>query len=324
MRFKNTIQFAKNLLLGTALIASTSGATFASDLRENLSVESAVIRLSDIFTDTGANGETIVMASPAPGKRTPLSVYQLSKLAETHKLDWERPTYLKRVYIEREGIAFKTTDLHSLVLEQLRNAGVDNDINVKVHGRTRGLYLPTQATVDDIFFEDFEVNENITRFTAIMILPTGTEERSEMRISGSIEEVRMVPMLNTVVGPGEIITKEKIKWVRYPVRRINANTVQASTELIGNTVRRALQTGKALTQNDIRAPITIAKGTDVIMRIKTGALTLTAEGRAMEDGGIGDTIRVTNSKTHTSLSAKVIHAGLVEVQSNSTKLVASR
>ena len=321
MRFHKSIG---TFLLSSALVASATAASIAADLQERLVVEDAVIRLSDIFTDTGMYGDEIVMAAPAPGKRAQLSNYQLNQLAEKYELDWERPAYLKRIYIQRDGIPFKGSDLQQLVIGEIRKQGIESEINVKVHGRVRGMYLPTNAALEDVYFEDFEVNTQRTRFTANMILPTGTEERSEIRISGALEEVRLVPMLNSVVGPGEIITADHISWVRYPVKRINRNTIQSSKELIGNTVRRAQQSGKALIKNDIRTPVTVARGSTVTMRIKAGTLLLTTEGRAMEEGGTGDVIRVMNEKSHTSVNAKIIHAGLVEVQSNSTKLVASR
>ncbi|MCK0070470.1 flagellar basal body P-ring formation chaperone FlgA [Kordiimonas laminariae] len=321
MRFHKTIS---NFLLSSALIAAATTTTWAADLQERLVVDEGVIRLSDIFTDTGIHGDEIIMEAPAPGKRTQLSNYQLTQLAEKYELDWNRPAYLKRIYIERGGIPFKGKDLQQLVMNAIRNQGVESELNVRIHGRVRGMYLPTDATFDDVYFEEFEINDQRTRFTANMILPTGTKERSELRISGAIEEVRLIPMLNSVVGPGEIITADHISWVRYPVKRINRNTIQSSKELIGHTVRRAQQSGKALIKNDIRVPVTVTRGSTVTMQIRAGKMLLTAEGRALEEGGKGDVIRVMNEKSHTSVNAKIIHAGLVEVQSNSTKLVASR
>ncbi len=325
MQFRKTAKSRfTRLLLSTALIVAATTHSFASDIREKLTVEDAVIRLSDIFTDTGENGSTIVREAPAPGKRIPLSSYELEKLAKENSVEWVRPKYLKRVYIERTGTPVSKDDLTSLIREELYAQGIDSDIEIRLHGQSKGKYIPSDNSIADIMLENFSLSDRKDRFSVMVVLPLGPNNHEKVRLSGSITEVRMIPVLNRVISPGDIITSSDIDWKKYPVKRITRNTIQSSNKLIGFTVKRSMSAGKTITGNDISAPITIAKNSSVLMRFKSGRITLTAEGRAMQNGGTGDIIRVINVKSHQQVDAVVLREGLVEIQTLASKTLASR
>lgn len=313
----------KALLSGVALIA-TAAAADAADLRKDLVVTDSVVRLADLFTDTGAAGEAIVMEAPAPGKRKAISNYQLVRLAEEHKLDWDRPKYLKRVYLEREGVAFSLNDLTQRILDMAREQDLDGDVEISVYGRKKGLFLPFGYTVDDISFKEFELSEQRDRFSGVIDIPTGNSEIFEQRITGVIQEVRMVPMLNRVVTPGEVITDADIEWKKHPLRRIGRNAILSNQQLVGMTVKRPMTAGRLLKESDVSAPVMIAKGSIVMMTYKKGLLTLTMHGRALENGGHGDTIRLMNQKSKKTIYGQVVSADQVQVAASPMMKLASR
>lgn len=314
---------ASALILSALSMAGTANVE-AADLREKLIVTDAVVKLSDIFTDTGAAGEEIVMEAPAPGKRNSISSYELTKLAAEYKLDWERPAYLKRVYIHREGEPLHLDELKPVILELAREQGLEDNVNVRLYGRKNGLFLPVGLTAADVELDSFTLNDQLTRFSAIVRVPVGTGQQEELRISGTLDVVRLVPMLNKLVAPGEIISKADIDWVEISARRVNRNTIMNSQQLVGQTVTRALAANKMIRNSDIARPIAIAKGSMVQMTYKSGLLTLSMQGRALENGGIGDVIRVMNPKSKKTVFAHVEKEGSVKVtSSNHTKLAAA-
>jgi len=322
--YKKLFSSAKTLLMGAALCAAHNSALLASELQEQLVVTDAVVRLSDIFTDTGLSGETIILEAPAPGKKMPVSSYDLVKLAKKYELDWERPAYLKRIYVYREGTSFSLDELSAAIIDQARQHELEGDVEIKVFGRKTGLKLPLGYTVDDITLSDFELSEQRNRFSAVLQIPTGSSEKMEQRISGTIEEVRLVPMFSRVMAPGEIISKNDLEWKKYPIRRILRDTIVASSQLIGQTVRRAIPANKLLRENDITVPVMIAKGSIVSITYKSGRLLLTMQGRALENGGAGETIRLMNQKSKKTVFAKVINDGLVEIPPANSMKLASR
>jgi len=320
-------RFHKKLLKTTVsalILSALASPAFAADLRENLVVTDPVIRLSDLFTDTGAEGETVVMEAPAPGKRAPISSYELTRLAEEHNLEWDRPSYLKRVYVHREGESFNLNDLKPMILELAREEGLDDDVKIRIYGRKTGLYLPVGFGAEDLELEDFALNNQKTRFSAKLKLPTGTQEEEEVRISGTLDAVRLIPVFNRLIAPGDVVSEKDVEWIKISARRINRSTILSSASLIGQTVKRALPANKIIRESDIAAPVAVEKGSIVQMTYQSGLLTLSMQGRALEEGGIGDTIRIMNPKSKKTVFARIQNAGTVTVESsNHTRLAAN-
>ncbi|MBL4639568.1 MAG: flagellar basal body P-ring formation protein FlgA [Kordiimonadaceae bacterium] len=310
---KNKMSLLKPALLGCVLIVASNAVTAASELRETLSTEAAVIRLNDLFTDVGEAGNEVIMSAPAPGKRKTITSFELNRIANRYKLDWERPAYLKRVEVSRDGTRFNTASLMPAIIEQIRDAGMDADIQIKIHGRKKGFYLPIGYSPEELTFDSFELNGQQTRFSAVILLPTSDTKYEDIRISGVVQEVRLIPMLSRLITPGEVITEDDIQWKKHPSKRINMRTIVSANNLIGQTVRRAMLPGKLLIKNNIVRPIMIAKGSIVSITLRSGALTLRAKGRALTNGGKGDTIRIMNTGSKRTLEATVISPNKVEV-----------
>lgn len=74
---------------------------------------------------------------------------------------------------------------------------------------------------------------------------------------------------------------------------------------IGQSVRRAILPGRPVLSQDLAAPIRVNRNTRVEMRFHTGGLVITAEGRALDKGAVGATIRVL------ALSSKSVVEGRV-------------
>jgi len=317
-----TYKFAA--LTGMSLALLPVHTANAADLQADLNVADTVIRLADIFTDTGPQGEDIIMAAPAPGKKIQLSSYELVWLAKKYKLDWELPVQLKRIYLHRESTAISFENLKEIIRDQTLEQGKNGDLEIKVFGSKKDLYLPIDGSIEDIVVHSFTLNEQQNRFSAILHLPTGTNEPNEIRVSGTIDEVRLVPMFLRVIAPGEIITKADIKWTKYPVKRIKRRAITDVTQILGHTVKRALPAGKLLLESDFQMPVTIAKGSSVLITYRFGALTLSMQGRALEDGGTGDLIRIMNPTSKKTIFAEVISDGYVKVSSLTPLALASR
>ena len=295
-------------------------------LREDFHVVDSYITLGDIFEGAGERADIRVVEAPAPGKRKQLSIYEIGKLATEYDLNWERPKYLKRINITREGQAITEADLHSLVMEQLAHSGLTGDISAKLYGVPRNAYLPLENSVHDITFETFELTGRKDRFRATLLVPTGleTKEYTSLRLTGAVQELRLMPVFARTIVPGDIITEDDINWESFSVRSLNARTVSQQQSLIGQTVRRPINAGKLLLRNDITKPIAVSKGSALTMQLKVGVLELVVGGRALEDGSIGDVIRVENTKSGQAIDAKIISPTLATVTHSNLLLLAAK
>lgn len=311
-------------LLSCTLAAAMSFTAQAADLQERLSATDSVVKLSDLFTDTGDKGDITLMPAPAPGKRMQITSYQLSEIAKEHGLDWQRPSYLKRVYFYREGEHYSEQDLVPLVQQRLQSAGILEDMNVRLFGLRRGFYLPVDFSPEELEFESFNVSERRDRFEGMLLVPTSEHENQRLRVTGTLTEVRLVPVFNRLMVPGDIISADDIDWKKHPAKRINLHVITATKSIIGQTVKRAVAANKPLNKNDIAMPVMIAQGSTISVKLKSGLLSLTLKGRALDDGGKGDLIRVMNIKSKRSFEARVVSPGTAVVEASSTIQIASR
>jgi len=76
-----------------------------------------------------------------------------------------------------------------------------------------------------------------------------------------------------------------------------------------------LRAGQPIRNGDVRAPVVVAKGSLVTMILKTRNMILTSKGRAIENGAIGDTVKIMNTRSKTVIEAVVAGANRVTVNS---------
>jgi flagella basal body P-ring formation protein FlgA len=82
-------------------------------------------------------------------------------------------------------------------------------------------------------------------------------------------------------------------------------------EIKGMQARRTLSAGQPFRGDDLRRPIVITKGQTVTMQFVVPGVELTAMGRAMSEGGVGDTVTIQNPVSYRMISGIVIAPGTV-------------
>jgi flagella basal body P-ring formation protein FlgA len=122
-----------------------------------------------------------------------------------------------------------------------------------------------------------------------------------------------VPVLARRIGAGEVIGPRDIDYVALQADRVASNVVTDAASLIGAAPRRGLRPGQPVRASEIGAPVLVEKNQMVLLRVQTASMQLTAQGRALQEGARGDTVRVVNTKSNTVVTGTVAEAGLVMV-----------
>ena len=76
-----------------------------------------------------------------------------------------------------------------------------------------------------------------------------------------------------------------------------------------------LRAGESVRLEDVRHPTLVTKGSTVTMIFEAPGITLTAIGRAMSEGGMGETVTVQNPVSFRQISAVVTGPGQVRALS---------
>jgi flagella basal body P-ring formation protein FlgA len=111
----------------------------------------------------------------------------------------------------------------------------------------------------------------------------------------------------TIIGDGDFVTKA------IPALRAGDGFVRSLADVDGKETRRALRAGEFVRASDLKRPTVVPKGSTVTMVFEAPGLRLTALGRALAEGGEGDTITVLNPTSYRKVEAVVIAAGTVRV-----------
>ena len=115
------------------------------------------------------------------------------------------------------------------------------------------------------------------------------------------------------IARGSLIGEGDLTYKTIPVLRANTSIVRAFADAAGREARRALRAGELIRDSDLKRPTLVAKGANVTMVFEAPGMQLTAVGRALAEGGEGDSIPVLNPTSYRQVSAVIVSAGTVRV-----------
>lgn len=81
----------------------------------------------------------------------------------------------------------------------------------------------------------------------------------------------------------------------------------------GMEAARNLSTGMVVRRSDLMKPQLVRRGEPVTIRIVSGALVITASGRALNGGGQGEMVRVVTNSTNRTLDGTIEGSGTVRI-----------
>jgi flagella basal body P-ring formation protein FlgA len=118
-------------------------------------------------------------------------------------------------------------------------------------------------------------------------------------------------VLTRAVMRGAILSSADFE--RKPMAPALARTALAAADAVGMQTKRDMFAGSILRASDIGPPALVRRGEAVTLEVRKGALAISAPGRALADGGMGEAVRVVNLATNRTLDARVAGTALVSV-----------
>jgi flagella basal body P-ring formation protein FlgA len=113
------------------------------------------------------------------------------------------------------------------------------------------------------------------------------------------------------IARGDTIAEADLTTVLVDGSSLMSGVITSTNALTGMQTRRMLHAGESLRADDVRHPVVVAKGQTVTMIFSAPGVELTAMGRAMNEGGVGDTITVQNPASYRMITATVSGPGAV-------------
>jgi flagella basal body P-ring formation protein FlgA len=303
-------------LLAALATAGTGGHAVAAAeaiLKNAVIIEGRYVTLGDLFENAGARTKTNVAYAPSPGKRAIFDARWLYRVARAHGLKW-RPLNLKtRAVVERAGQEIHRAEIVDALMSEFKDRGLDDDIEIDFGGRSMRLYVAANrpATVG---IESLNHDPNTGRFVATISVPAGDPAAKRLRITGRVFTLVAVPVLAKKLYRGDVIRKHHLEWKKIRRSKVLRQTITEAEQLIGMAAKRLIGSNRPIRLAQVRRPLLIAKGGIVTIRLNYANMSLTAQGRSLDEGSLGDVVRITNSQSKKIVEARVTGANRVRVQ----------
>lgn len=113
------------------------------------------------------------------------------------------------------------------------------------------------------------------------------------------------------IRAGTIIARGDLGFIRGEARAPYTDDLGA---IIGKQARISMYQGRPIRLSDVGPPTVVERNQIVTMTFRRGALSLRTEGRALDPGGVGDSVRVLNLDSRRTIFATVIGSGHVEAR----------
>src|ERR1700722_9974389 len=128
-------------------------------------------------------------------------------------------------------------------------------------------------------------------------------------------QTAMIPVPRVVIYPGDVIHDDMVMDV--PANEVQGgvlnSTIEARSGLGRKMARRTLLPGRAVSSIAVNNPRAVINGAEVRLIYNEGGLTIAASASALQDGAIGDVIKVRNVDSGLTVSGVIQPDGSVRV-----------
>ncbi|WP_142848943.1 flagellar basal body P-ring formation chaperone FlgA [Telmatospirillum sp. J64-1] len=291
-------------------------------LKPSATIEGDLIRLGDLFENAGDKADTPIAHAPHPGKRVVLDARWLASVAHAHGLPWQPSSAYERTVVDRASVEITRERIEEEVLAALTPYGIGINAQLEINQRDLQLYVPAEAP-NSLAVRDLNFDPRSRRFVATIEAPADSPDAQRLRLAGRVHDMTEVPVLTRTIDRGQVVRETDIAWIPLRGDALRQGLITEAADMIGMEARQTLRPHQPLRRNELQRPVLVGKGSMVTMTLQAGGMTLTAQGRAIDNGGAGDTIRVTNVSSNITVEARIEGPGLVSVMPAGPVLLAN-
>jgi flagella basal body P-ring formation protein FlgA len=183
-----------------------------------------------------------------------------------------------------------------------RSALLPHDAEIRISELT-----PVRGRVETVEVTRFD--RRTGRFDAVI-----AHGAASARISGrAVVSVPVVAAVRTL-RRGHTLSPEDLELRYVPLGQVPGEAFVLPEELEGFAVRRSLPAGRPIRAQDVGAPLVVAKNAAVEIVYDRGGVTLLSMGRALDEGAVGDLVRVQASGQDRQVSAEIVAPGRVVIR----------
>ncbi len=310
-------------LLVFLMLFALAGESLALEvqLRPEAEVPGEMVTLADVAElspqdDLSRSLQTLeLFKSPAPGQSRSYSAREIRGriTRQVPSLTGLVLTGAQEIRVARASQLLGPDQVELLVRDSILGSDqlpVGSQVYIRSLNLPRPLVLPLGTVSTEVIPSDPRILGN-SRFSLLVRVNNQLVHNISLRVS--LEVLAPVVVAARDLQRGSVLEEADLLMQNQDVSALR-NPVFDAAPLVGKTIKRKVRSGHALDLSFIDFPPTIARGDLVVLRIRQGALEITAQGEARQDGMVGETIRVRNSRSKKDVLGVVVAPGLVDLE----------
>lgn len=292
-------------------------AVLAAEIKPNVKTDESTLKLSDVFTGVDAALDRTLGRAPEPGEKMVLKANTLMRLALATGLDWRPQSNADQVTITRAATIIDRaqieTDLQESVLAALKQSMQDGDFILNLPSDLSPIMLAASQPAT-LRIEDIKIDPQTKTFRAVIAAPDIENPVQHIPAAGSFERLVEVPVLRETLNNGTTIGARDVTMAPLRERQVRPNMILKADSLIGKTPRRMVLAGQPILENEVEQPLIVSRGENVTLIYRSGPMQLSAQGKALENGALGDVIRVANTSSNKTITGEITSAREITIR----------
>ncbi len=301
-------------VIGSVLLLATAAGALADPiLKQQVVVERDMVRLGELFADLpkGVDAKIDVVRAPAPGQRITLDASALLSIATTQHLTWKPTGRFDKVVVERAGQIIGSKAIHEAVMQALVDHGLPPSSDVALDNERLQFTVAADRSAG-LRAESVIYDPTKPRFELTLV--AGDDRDGErVRVQGKVYRMVDMPVPVRPIAPLEVIRGRDIEMVRLRVDQVGPTHINDPDKLVDKSARRVLPAGQPVRVGDISAPVLVPKNGMVNVKVASARLNIVMQGKALEDGAEGESVRVLNTRSNKIIQGVVNGRGEVVV-----------
>ncbi len=302
---KNTLKLLHVIIVMTLCLLPYS--VHAVGLKENSVITDDIIKLGDLFYGLSRDEDRPLGAAPRPGDEMIINAKTLLRIAIALDLPWRPQNAQDRVIIMREATVIKHEEISENLINALKNEGAYGDFEVTV-ANVQDIILPIEHP-PEMEITRISYDQGRNKFTATIAAPSADNPIQNFSVQGYGHPVIKVPVLRDNQEHGSRISAHDIDIIKIRESAFSKDTIADINQLIGMTPRRMIAAGRPIRKSDIVAPIIVERGELITLSLASGAMNITTQVKALENGAKGEVIRVVNLSSNKTIQALITSSG---------------
>lgn len=219
----------------------------------------------------------------------------------------------EKVRVTREGQRISSADIKASIasyLEQERKLLPDVEIHFEPYKEPEAFVAPKGK----LHVEVIPGADNLFSSRSMtLIYRVDGRVINNLNIRGKMVVTADVVVANSRIRRGNKIQPDDVELMRCDITD-TSDPVFSLAEAVGMELGRSVRAGDPIERGHLQAPVIIERRGYVKIIAERGPMRLEATGTAMEDGRLGETIRVRNSSSLEEIHAEVVGANTVKVR----------